>query len=334
MSIRFRCKRCHQLLGISERRAGSQIQCPKCGLSLTVPTKAAADASLAMDKMSGPVAEEDPANFVVYDDEPEAIETPRARHAARATATKDPPPVTRTAPAQAAAKQEAAAQPAAPEGRPVPRGMILFHRRNFYAQGFLFLLLAAAAFASGYYIGRGDATYEKKLEVEAAAKESILLEGRIVYNPGTGQIAGDRGAVIVALPQGTLDPKLDIRDIRVTDPPPTENHKTLRRIRELGGGYARANVDGNFTILLPDQGKYCLLIISANATRPPDQEPGELDLVQIENYFTLPDHLIDRYKYRWETMDINVGTDLIQQDFGHDAKQQAEPEERPEAEKE
>jgi len=197
----------------------------------------------------------------------------------------------------------------------------------------LFIVLAAAAFGAGYFIGRGDATYEKKLAAEAAAKESIMLEGRIVYNPGTGQIAGDRGAVIIALPErDPLDPKLGIRDIRVTDPTPTENHKTLRRIRNLGGGYDRANVDGNFSILLPDQGKFWLLIISANTTRPRDQELDDVDLVQIENYFTLADHLLDRYKYRWESLEINRGTDLIEQDFRRDGEKDPEPE--PEAENE
>jgi phage FluMu protein Com len=314
--IRFRCKRCHQLLGIASRKAGGQIACPKCGVLLVVPTQEAADAAMAMDKTGGAVPANDPSNYIVYDDEPAAIETPRARQTAQSSQAG----TSQAAPAQGIAGTAGVQPSAAPvEGRPVPRGMILFPRRSYYTQGLLFPLFAAVAFAAGYYIGRGDATYELKVQAETKAKETILLEGKVVYNPGTGEIAGDRNAVIIVLPETKeLDPKLDIRDIRVTDPPPSRNHKTVRRIEEMGGGYARANLQGEFSILLPDQGKYCLLIVSRNASRPANRAPGEFDLVQIEKYFTLPEHLIEQFKYRWETLEINKGTDLIEQDFGRD----------------
>ena len=37
MPIRFRCAYCNQLLGISRRKAGSVVQCPKCAGQVIVP---------------------------------------------------------------------------------------------------------------------------------------------------------------------------------------------------------------------------------------------------------------------------------------------------------
>ncbi len=37
MPIKFRCKHCHQLLGISRSRASALVDCPQCGRSLRVP---------------------------------------------------------------------------------------------------------------------------------------------------------------------------------------------------------------------------------------------------------------------------------------------------------
>lgn len=37
MPIRFRCTNCERLLGIARRKAGTQITCPQCGESITVP---------------------------------------------------------------------------------------------------------------------------------------------------------------------------------------------------------------------------------------------------------------------------------------------------------
>ncbi len=38
MPVQFRCSACRGKLSISRRKAGSQVDCPKCGQSLTVPT--------------------------------------------------------------------------------------------------------------------------------------------------------------------------------------------------------------------------------------------------------------------------------------------------------
>jgi hypothetical protein len=38
MPVQFRCSACRGKLSISRRKAGKQVECPKCGQTLTVPT--------------------------------------------------------------------------------------------------------------------------------------------------------------------------------------------------------------------------------------------------------------------------------------------------------
>lgn len=47
MPIQFRCVHCRQLLGISNSRAGTQVDCPACGRSLKVPTESGGSATAA-----------------------------------------------------------------------------------------------------------------------------------------------------------------------------------------------------------------------------------------------------------------------------------------------
>ncbi len=195
-------------------------------------------------------------------------------------------------------------------------------RRGYYVQGLLLLVLAAVAFGAGYFVGRGDATLRKQIEQEELAKQRVLIEGKLVYDLGTGRIAGDNNAVVIALPEGKLPgTTLSIWGIRPQDLPPSDTQKSVRMIREFGGAYARANAEGDFSMVVPQQGKYRLLLISNHATRPKGVEIDEIDLVEMGKYFTLADHLINHFKYRWMLKEIDIGTEEIGENFGRDAKE-------------
>ena len=43
MPVRFRCKHCNQLLGISRRKMGMEVRCPECRKMVVVPAVDAAD---------------------------------------------------------------------------------------------------------------------------------------------------------------------------------------------------------------------------------------------------------------------------------------------------
>jgi hypothetical protein len=313
MPIRFYCQRCRQLLGIATRKAGSEIQCPKCGWSQVVPSQEAALAAIAMDLFArNHEALENTSNLTVYDDEPALIEMPQPADLQR-------PPLE----SPTAATAPAASTPRAQDlrGEPLPPGMILFPRRTLYIQGLLLLILFAVGFGSGYFIGRGGA--EDQRRKDQPAQERILVEGTLVYDPGTGRLAGDHNAVIIALPEGKLPrQRISSEGIR-PQALSAESQKSVQMIRELGGEYARADTSGNFSLVVPDRGRYHLLFISNHATRPEGTDIGEADLSQMEQYFSMAALLIGRYKYSWTLREIN--DDLrIDRDFGRDGQEDAQ----------
>jgi hypothetical protein len=91
-------------------------------------------------------------------------------------------------------------------------------------------------------------------------------------------------------------------------------------IRQLGGEYARADALGNFSLVVPDRGKYHLLIISNHTTRPEGAEIGEADLSDMQQYFSMTALLIGRQKYSWSVRELN--NDLrIDHDFGRNGQE-------------
>jgi phage FluMu protein Com len=313
MPIRFHCKRCEQLLGIASRKVGSEIECPKCGFVQTVPSEEAAAVATALRSTRGnSVSIDAEEGFTVYDDAPEPVEI--APDARRGKTPVSPP----APPAASPVSTSGGPEPSA-ESPPVasPRGMILFPRRMLYVQGVLVSLLALAFFAAGYFVGRGNATLELAMEHEAALRERTLVEGRLVYRPEPHRLAGDKRAVIIAVPSGTPpETPIPIHGIRPQDPEPPGTLRSLRLLEELGGAYTRANADGRFDMIVPDQGEYYILIISRNAARPQGTDPDEADLMEIGRYFTMPERLISRYQYRWGKHQVHSGLLPIEVDFG------------------
>ena len=63
MPIRFRCAYCNQLMGISKRKAGTVVRCPKCAGEIIVPAPEGHEpAEDGTEQPAGPQAFED-ANF-------------------------------------------------------------------------------------------------------------------------------------------------------------------------------------------------------------------------------------------------------------------------------
>ena len=315
MAIRFTCKRCNHLLGIATRKAGTEIECPKCGLPQIVPSEEAAAAALAMSHFSLPQeVVESASDVMVYDDEPAPIDVPRRREAgATATTSVGPAP----------------AEVTVASGRPVPKGKILYSRWTLYAQGILFLLLAAVAFGSGYFIGRGDASFELKIAHEEAAKQRVLVDGTLTYHPSSTQVSGDESGVFIALPKWKkLDKPISVQGLRPQDPPPADSDENVRRIEELGGVYARAGDEGKFSLIFPEQGEYHVLLLSGNTSRPDEEPIEELDLDEMKKYFRRAEYFVGSHKYSWALKEINVGLDSIEHDFGRDKENdQDQPEE-------
>ncbi len=213
-------------------------------------------------------------------------------------------------------------EPVEPAGPAIPGGMILFPRRTLYVQGVLVVVLALVFFATGYFIGKGNATLQLAVEHEASLRERTLIEGRLVYRPEPQALAGDERAVIIALPANAApDSPISIHGLRPQDPDPPQSLRGLRLLEELGAVYARANAEGRFDMIAPDRGEYYILLISRNAGRPRDTDPDEGDALEMGRYFITPERLVSRYKYRWKKYDVHGGMPPIEVDFGEDGKE-------------
>ena len=293
MAIQFYCKSCRQLLSIAGRKVGTDVDCPQCGLTQTVPTEQAAEAAMAMNRFhqlgeTDPTAVDSP--FVVR--EPLGMEAGQVDQAQTSEADQ-----------------------------PSPIGMILINRQTLVFQGILLAVLPIAGLALGYVLGRWDSRLPVSAPASESAPEKVLMQGRIVWEKTTGdnggEIAGDEGAVIIVLPDGVFpESTLSIEDIRPQDPHPSSDHRSLKQIDELGGLYARADVLGLFPLIFPDSGKYHVLLISRNAVRPHDTPIDKDDLKEIKRYFLHGEDLIGRYKYRWSTEDISRDSPQIEHSFG------------------
>lgn len=298
MAIRFFCPQCRGLLSIGRRKAGTEIQCPKCGYPQTVPSEEAAAAAMAMQQFGGLETAVEVPELAVYDDEPVPLSSPRGR----------PRRMAEPAPIRAATEKFYRAA----------GDVVVYPRQTLYYHAMLFPVVALVAFAAGYLIGRGDASYELFIAGESAGKEEVLVEGRLVYDPGTGKLEGDGESIAILLPRDKRPKKkFSVLGIRPHESP-AESHATIRGVRELGGVYARAKPSGAFDSLALT-GKYYVLLISRHADRPAADLLDELDKKQIGEYFDDPATLIRDQKYHWTAEEILPGQrDPIEHSFGLD----------------
>src|SRR5262245_57705593 len=82
MPIRFRCAYCNQLMGISRRKAGTVVKCPKCAGEIIVP---ALEEDAPEDEAASPANPFEELNFNLNSAVP-------AEASAAATAGVEPPP--------------------------------------------------------------------------------------------------------------------------------------------------------------------------------------------------------------------------------------------------
>lgn len=285
MPIRFACEHCGARLSVSSRKAGSQAKCPKCDEAITVPAPDDGEEASKTDQdieqqepSPDQEADEDPfAQFAVYDDESELI---------YATDDEDFAPYA--------------------EDVPVDPTKVAVPRRVLYIQGVLLGAVAVACFALGVVVGLSSSGGGSG----ADGPQPCLLKGTIALGNGADNTRPDEGAVAIVVPQGVHpEQKAEIEGLRPQDPPPDEDHPSLRAIQSIGGDYARADVDGAFQLRVPDTGEYYLLVISANRVASGDDQPKNV-LAQIGRFFALAPDLFGGNDYRWQQETVRRDREL------------------------
>jgi hypothetical protein len=162
MPIRFRCAYCNQLMGISTRKAGTVVKCPKCAGEIIVPSP---DVPQATDEPAeqavepaadqpapapaGPAAAFEEKNFEDYFNE-----------AANGSVGASAPARTETAPSEPAPDLAAIPPPPAPLPPPhLRRGLFLTLGALVFSI-VIILVLLILVFMLGLFIGRTTAPRE------------------------------------------------------------------------------------------------------------------------------------------------------------------------------
>jgi hypothetical protein len=314
MPIRFACPHCRQKLSISSRKAGQHADCPRCKRSLTIPPLPEAVPALGQPPVELP-------EFAF----PSAVEAPQEMLAAAEVAPvadaprKSEPIVSTTAALETPAElpQPAGIDPVfvpdigegfeglelvydAPESRavappPVAADLISIPRYAIYLQGGLLAVVAFVAFAIGLLAGgtflSGPAA--------PAAPQACLLTGSVTYSSGPRQLP-DEGAVIAVLPvnHNRESEKAPIAGLRPGDPTPDVDHRGLAILKQLGGGYTRADASGRFQIRVPDRGRYLVLAISREKPARSADEINTADILKLGPYFVNAADLLGDRRYQ------------------------------------
>lgn len=320
MPVQFVCTYCAQLLSVGSRKIGTEVECPRCRRNLTVPDPETAAASVAMRQAQRAPAPESPLpEFLVYDEpETSALDAPPVIITDRPV--QPPPlPVRAPPPLPNSTTSDPLWQKLTPQRGCQP--MLLISRRTLYVQAGILGFTTLAAFGLGYLIGFGVAP-KSAASPAAQAGEATLVQGFIRYSTETGEVLGDAGAVVMALPDGRLpNPKLGVQGLRPADPEPVAGGGVLMSLELLGGATTRVGLDGGYSLAVNEPGRYFLLIISRNTQRPPGNDLDEFQQALLERYFQPANQLIGAQKYLWRVETLPAGTTNRTHDFGRSGKE-------------
>ena len=275
MPIRFSCPHCSQKLSVSTRKAGSSANCPRCKKELAVPV-AQVPVQASIGSGEGPASsvaveeganEDDPySQFVVYDDTELVYDN---------------------------------ASPALhPAGSPSVQDRVSIPRYVIYTQGVLLGAVALTCFVFGVLTG---GTF---FSATTTAKGPCTLSGTVRYAAGNGRLP-DEGAVIIVLPD-TKDVGQKISSVGMGPNEPLQEIPLAgaQQLRDMGGGYTRADQQGDFKLQLPSGGKYYVLVLSNHARRSGDENPKTTDLATLGRFLDGSIDLLADSKYQFTAESI------------------------------
>lgn len=173
---------------------------------------------------------------------------------------------------------------------------IAIPRWTLYAQGGLLLGVGLICFTLGILMGSALLS----TPVAQREPESCIVKGRITMRAGAQQLP-DIGAVVMIVPESTanIDERVPVSGLRPDDPAPAENQRGLSILRSIGGGFAKCDDEGNFSIELADRGKYYVLVISGDVAAGAAAVPRSEDILKLGGYFEAPVDLLGSNRYRW-----------------------------------
>ena len=301
------------MLSIGRRKAGTEIQCPKCGRSQLVPSLEEAAAALAAEAAPrSPPAEPVPSGIFIFDEEPE--EESRDVGSASWGAFFGSPSEAASAPSPSS---ESFAGPVSQDAsfHGPSNSIIWISRRTLYLQALLILLVGVIGFALGYWLGWADSP-SPPAEPGQQPSGPVVVEGRLLYRPEPLRVAPDEDAVAIFLPADrTPEERFGTFGLRPQDSGvDPAGHPMAQAIVKFGGAYVRTDAEGNFLVQLPKEGSYYILFISRHARRADPSIPEPI-LQEMKNYFPDPRNLIAQSKFHWTRQNIRFPAPPMEYDF-------------------
>ena len=180
---------------------------------------------------------------------------------------------------------------------------ILLRRWLLYAQAGVLLVAIGAAFWVGRMVGLNEAP---AIAQEAANKKSlatVVWHGFVNYDVN-GTRAADVGAVVIALPINAVGKKVSLDGWKGPGDS-TAPDVLLSHVNDAGGDLATADADGKVELVVPNPGKYQLLIISAHGKRESGKTVSRQLLDEMAQYFDTPSVVIGQQQYHWAVFDVD-----------------------------
>lgn len=146
MPIRFRCRYCNQLMGISRRKAGMTVKCPTCQAQVLVPLP---ESENAQNPHLEPPVGEAPAPLFERSDFEDFLQNPLPDKPAAPPVSAPPPP-----PAPFTIDIRSSPSLGAPSGNaPIPLPGLLLSPAQATWLTVVVILLVALAFGAGLLVG-------------------------------------------------------------------------------------------------------------------------------------------------------------------------------------
>jgi hypothetical protein len=282
MSIRFACNKCGQRLSVGSHKAGKTASCPKCGATIVVPTP----------PPEPPTPESETPEIIP---EPPPLENPDV------VISGDPEPsfdFTRNH-IEVVYERKSAGAPRAGRRRiddePVDLDRVALPRYVIFTQGIMLAVVGIMCFLLGMAVG-GAVT--EKAGTAPGGGVPIAVSGTVAIGSG-GSRAPDAGALVIFLPANEKpDEKGTLEGIRPGDDP-AKGVKFRDYLRVLGGGLAYCDQKGQFSVQLPDRGRYYLLAISSNPSGSPNKAASPQEVAQMVRFFDISGDPLEGYRYQW-----------------------------------
>lgn len=191
--------------------------------------------------------------------------------------------------------------------------------------------VVALIFAAGFWAGRitslrpdgpGDATAVSGADPTTGDPEASgsgtpqhepAIRGRITWRAESGEIRPDRGARIIVLPAersgSSLIPSTGVQ----SDAAQEDRRLTGAMIRELGGDFQTTDDSGEFSVQLPNAGKFHVLVLSNSLPREDGVDITDVQDV-VARYFDRPPAVLGQVLFHLDEVQYS-GTGTTPWDF-------------------